>query len=149
MISCFAITFIIIFIIGLIKKDKRVIPIFFGILVVVAITEILKSETFKSKKILEASLNDDLSVINLTLRKNSTFEINSSTIFSNQRFSGKYKLLNDKIIFLDKHYDNNFIPDTLTIVKDKIILKFDKDNKPITEFAMYFKVMKNKLQNIR
>ena len=149
MISCFAITFIIIFIIGLIKKDKRVIPIFFGILVVVAITEILKSETFKSKKILEASLNDDLSVINLTLRKNSTFEINSSTIFSNQRFSGKYKLLNDKIIFLNKHYDNNFIPDTLTIVKDKIILKFDKDNKPITEFAMYFKVTKNKLQNIR
>ena len=142
-------TFIIIFVTGLIKKDRRVIPIFIGVIIIIATTEILKSETFKSEKILEATLHDDLSVINLTLRKNNTFEVNSATMFSNQSFNGKYKLVNDKIIFLDKHYDNDFIPDTLTMVKDTIVFKFDKDNKPITEFATYFKVTKNKLQDSR
>ena len=149
LIVFFATAFIITFIVGLIKKDKRVIPIFFGILVVVALTEILESETFKSQKILQATLHDDASVINLTLRKNNTFELNSATVFSNQSFKGKYKLINDKIVFLDKPYDNDFIPDTITIYKDKIILRFDKDNKPITEFASYFKVTSNQLQNSR
>jgi len=140
---------IIIFVAGLIKKDKKVIPVFIGVVVVITSAEVLKSETFKSEKILEASLYDDLSVINLTLRKNNTFEINSATMFGNQNFNGKYKLANDKIIFPDKHYNNNFIPDTLTIIKDKIFFKFDKDNKSITEFATCFKVTKNKLQNSR
>ena len=94
-------------------------------------------------------MHDDLSVINLTLRRNNTFEVSVATIFSSQNFNGKYKLIDDKIIFLDKPYDNEFIPDTLTIDKDKIILKFDKDMKPVTDFATYFDINLNKLKNSR
>jgi hypothetical protein len=86
-------------------------------------------------------------VINLTLRKNNTFEVSIATIFSEHNFKGKYKLINDKIIFLDKPYDNNFIPDTVSISNDKIILKFDKDNNPVTDFATYFNITKNILKN--
>jgi len=145
----FAVIFIIIFFVGLIKKDKRVIPILIGVSVVIAVTEISKSEIFKSEKILQATLHDDLSVINLTLRKNNTFEVSSATIFNDQNFKGKYKLLNDKIIFLDKPYDNNFIPDTVTINTNKIILRFDQDNQPVTDFATYFDITENHLQNSR
>ena len=142
--------FIIFFVVGLIKKDKKVVPIFIGVIVIIAATEILKSEVFKSEKILEATLHDDLSAINLTLRKNNSFEVYVATAFGfTENFKGKYKLINDKIVFLDKHYDNDFIPDTLTIDKDKIIFKFDKDNKPVTEFATYFEITKNQLINSR
>ncbi len=75
--------------------------------------------------------------------------IKFTLIFSSQSFNGKYKLENDKIIFLDKHFDNDFIPDTIKILKDKIFLKFDKDNKPIPEFATYFTITNNRIQNSR
>lgn len=137
--------FIIIFIAALFKKDKKVIPVLIVVVLVICVTEILKSETFKSPKLLEATLHDDLSVINLTLRKNNTFEVSVATIFSSQYFTGKYKIMDDKIIFLDKPYDNDFIPDTLTISGNKIILKFDKNHKPITDFATYFDITQNHL----
>ena len=143
----FAIAFVVVFIVGLIKKDKSVIPILIVIMATVAVTETLKSETFKSDKILYATLHDDRSAINLTLRKNKTFEVNVVTMFSEQNFKGKYNLVNNKIIFLDKHYDNNFIPDTVTIYKNKIILGFDKENKPVTDFATYFDITQNELKN--
>jgi hypothetical protein len=142
------VVFIVIFVVGLVKKDRKVIPILIAVVVVISATEILKSETFKSPKVLQATLHDDRSVINLTLRKNSTFEVSVATIFSSQNFDGKYKILNDKIIFLDKPYDNDFIPDTLTIRNDKIILRFDKNNKPITDFATYFDITQNQLKNV-
>jgi hypothetical protein len=143
----FSVTFIVVFIIGLIKKRKRVIPILIAIISTVAVTEVLKSEAFKSHKILYATLDDDRSAINLTLRENKTFEVNVVTMFSEQNFEGKYNVVNNKIIFLDKHCDNNFIPDTVTIYNDKIILGFDKGNKPITDFATYFDITQNELKN--
>ena len=143
-----AVIFIVIFIVGLFKKDKKVIPILILVVVVISATEILKTETFKSPKVLRATLLDDRSAINLTLRKNNTFEVSVATIFSDQHFTGKYKILNDKIIFLDKPYDNDFIPDTLTIFDDKIILRFDRNNKPITDFATYFEINQNRLKTV-
>jgi hypothetical protein len=140
-----AVIFIVIFVVGLIKKDRKVIPILIAAVVVICTTELLKSETFKSPKLLQATLHDDRSVINLTLRKNKTFEVSVATIFSNQNFDGKYKIMDDKIIFLDKPYNNDFIPDTLTIRNDKIILRFDKSNNPITDFATYFDITQNQL----
>ena len=139
------IVFIVIFVVGLFKKDKKVRPILLVVVVVICAAEILKSETFKSPKVLQAILHDDRSAINLTLRKNSTFEVSVATIFSSPDFSGKYKVINDKIIFLDKPYDNDFIPDTITIHNDKIILRFDKNDKPITDFATYFDIIQNQL----
>ena len=76
----FAIAFVVVFIVGLIKKDKSVIPILIIIMATVAVIEISKSETFNSDKILYATLHDDHSAINLTLRKNKTFEVNEVTI---------------------------------------------------------------------
>ena len=139
---------IVIFIVDLFKKGKKVIPILILVVVVISATEILKTETFKSPKVLRATLLDDRSAINLTLRKNNTFEVSVATIFSDQHFTGKYKILNDKIIFLDKPYDNDFIPDTLTIFDDKIILRFDRNNKPITNFATYFEINQNRLKTV-
>ena len=143
----FAIAFIVVFIVGLIKRDKSVIPILIIIMATVGVTEILKSETFKSDKILYATLHDDRSAINLTLRKNKTFEVNVVSMFSEQNFKGNYNLVDNKIVFLDKPYDNNFIPDTVTIYNDKIILGFDKESKPITDFATYFDITQNELKN--
>jgi len=140
--------FIIIFIAALFKKDKKVIPVLIVVVLAICVTEILKSETFKSPKLLEATLHDDLSVINLRLRKNNTFEVSVATIFSSRDFYGKYKVADDKIIFLDKPYDNDFIPDTLTIRNDKIILRFDKNDKPITDFATYFDITQNQLTTV-
>ena len=68
-------------------------------------------------------------------------------MFSEQNFKGNYNLVYNKIIFLDKPYDNNFIPDTVTIYNDKIILGFDKESKPITDFATYFDITQNELKN--
>ena len=149
LMALFALIFIIIFVDGFLKKDKRIILIFIGVLFVISITELFKSEIFKSEIVLQATLHDDLSGINLTLRKNNTFEVGAATAFSYQSFKGRYKLINDKIIFLDKPYENDFIPDTVTIYKDKIFLRFDKNNKPISDFATYFKIDQNQLKNSR
>ncbi|MFT3934884.1 MAG: hypothetical protein QM726_14765 [Chitinophagaceae bacterium] len=138
--------FILNFISGLIKKDKTVVPIFMVVAIGIAATELLKSEIFKSEKILEASLHDDLSVINLTLRKNNTFEVIPATIFSSEVYSGKFKIINDKIVFLDKHYPNDFIPDTLTIIKDSLIFTTRFNDKPAMQPSPYFfTITKNKL----
>ena len=143
----FAVAFIFVLITGLVKKDKHVIPIFIVVIGTVAVTETLKSETFKSDKILYATLHDDRSAINLTLRKNKTFEVNVVTMFNEKTFKGKYNLANNKIIFLNKPDDNNFIPDTVTIYNDKIILGFDRENKPIIDFATYFDITQSELKN--
>ena len=143
----FAIAFIAVFTLALAKKDMRVIPVLIIILTIISINEILTSEILKSEKVLQAILHDDRSAINLTLRKNATFEVNSVTMFSQQNFKGKYKLQRDKIIFLNKPYDNNLIPDTVTIVNNRIILKFNDDNQPVTDFATYFDITQNELAN--
>ena len=110
------------------------------LLTVIIITLLLKSELFKSEKVLEATLIDDMSAIRLTLRKDMQFEVNASTVFTENIFTGEYKLEDNKIIFLEKRYNNDFIPDTVQIIGDKIILKFDKEGKPITEFATFFQI---------
>jgi len=102
------------------------------------------SELFKSKIIIEAQLNDDLSYINLKLRENGKFETTPVTMFGRvETIKGKYKIENDKIIFFDQPYDNDFIPDTITIIEDKIILKFDDKGEPVTSFATFFDILSN------
>jgi len=93
-----------------------------------------------------ATISDDRSSIEVILRKNEKFEIVSSYMLGENKFEGNYKLIDNKIIFLDKHYDNDFIPDTVYIVKDKLILKFDKNGKPTTDFAQYFQIQTNMLK---
>ena len=68
-------------------------------------------------------------------------------MFSNEEFEGKYRLQGDKLIFFDKHYNNDFIPDTLTIGRDKIYFQFDSTGKLLSNFAAYFSIRQNKLGN--
>ncbi|RZK56230.1 MAG: hypothetical protein EOO91_12545 [Pedobacter sp.] len=142
----FGLGFFIFFVLTIVQKDKKGILIGVFIIGAVALTEFLGSEVFKSKKILEATLMDDRSAIRLTLREDNKFEIVSETIASTQIFKGQYMLVNNKIIFKDRPYDNNFIPDTLTIIGNKIIRHFDKSGRPITQFATYFDINKNEIK---
>ena len=143
-----AIAFILAIIIAIIKKVKHAITIFICTVLIITTSEIVKSEIFKSPKVLQAILHDDLSAIHLTLRKNKTFEISSTTIFSEEKYKGDYKISGNKIIFSDRPYQNNFIPDTVTIWKDKIILSLDKAGQPNIDFANYFDIEENHLEKI-
>jgi hypothetical protein len=143
----FGLTFFVFFILTITKRNIK--GILFGLLIIgtIFISEILRSELFKSKKVLEATLTDDLSAIHLTLRADNKFEVIASTMFSNQVFKGDYELIDNKIIFKSKRYDNDFIPDTLTIIGDKIIMRFDKSGNPVTDFATYFGIKRNEMEN--
>lgn len=139
--------FLAFFIITIIKKNRIGISIGIVILGIIFSSEIASSELFKSEKILEATLMDDLSAIHLTLRENNRFEVIASNLFAELTFEGTYQLQENKIIFNDPPYDNDFIPDTVTIIEDKIILSFYDDGKPKTQFATYFDIKKNRIKN--
>tara|TARA_B110000967_G_scaffold10822_1_gene10624 strand:- start:509 stop:1036 length:528 start_codon:yes stop_codon:yes gene_type:complete len=146
-LGLFGLAFLVFFILSIAQKSKRGILIGLLIIGTVFVTELFSSELFKSNKILEATLMDDLSVIHLTLREDNTFEVVSSTMFSEQIFKGDYNLIDNKIIFKDQPYDNDFIPDTLVILGDKIICRFDKNGNAVTDFATHFDIKSNKTKN--
>ena len=98
-------------------------------------------EWFKSPKTLVAELEDDLSRLTLVLRQSNDFELSSQDLFSTQVYSGKYVRSNNKIIFLSRPYDNDFIPDTVHIIDDKIILR-TINGVPDTSFASYFRIQR-------
>jgi hypothetical protein len=141
-LGIFAMCFLALFILVITAKNRRGIITGIAVIGIIGFSELITSEIFKSKKILEATLMDDLSAMHLTLRANNEFEMVSSTVFSEQVYKGNYIMLNNKIIFKDKRDDNNLIPDTLTIIGNKIILHFDKNGKPVTDFARYFDIDK-------
>ncbi len=86
------------------------------------------SEFFKSNRILTAVLKDDLNYYRLILRENGSVENHISGMFGfSERFHGKYKIENDLIIFGEKPFDNDFIPDTLLIDKEQSALFIEKD----------------------
>jgi hypothetical protein len=106
-----------------------------------------ETELLKSKPILKARLTDDLSGLSLTLREDKTFELVPETWMGTfEVFTGNYKIDEKRIIFLDKPYDSDFIPDTVHIFKGKIILNGDV-KKPDTSFARYFDIRLNLLEN--
>jgi hypothetical protein len=140
------ILFLTIIISGLIKRDIHVLPVLIILIGIITLVELLRSDLFKSEKIIEATLSDDLSNIHMILRKDSSFQMISSTMFGENHYKGNYKLIKDRIIFLDKPYENNFIPDTLRIINDKIILRFENTGKPDTSFASYFSINLNKVK---
>ncbi|MDR2887895.1 MAG: hypothetical protein LBV26_07855 [Bacteroidales bacterium] len=87
------------------------------------------SEIFKSKKILKASLIDDLFIYTLIFRKNGSVENQIEGAFGySEEIKGKYLIKNDTIIFTKKPYDNDWLPDTLLLDKNvnAIFLHRDK-----------------------
>jgi len=110
---------------------------------------LLDTELFKSEPVLKATLIDDLSGIDLILREDHTFDLQSNSFIGTyEKFSGDYLLDSNKIIFLDRPYDNNFIPDTIYIYDDKIVLNHVLA-KPDTSFANYFNIRLNKTEESR
>lgn len=107
-------------------------------------------ECLKSRILLDATLVDDLSSINLVLRENGHFETTTSGMYGfSNKISGKYLRKNDTIIFLKKPYTNDFIPDKIIIDKQDRAIYFNKDSKGqfIREktFVNYFSIDKNEL----
>lgn len=131
-----------------IKKDRKSLIISslslcIGLLVVL----ISETELFKSKIIFEAVLVDDLSSLTLRLRENNDFELIPLTFLGYSKpLTGEYQVQGNKIIFLDRPYDNDFIGDTVYIIDKKLIIRFDSKGIPDTSFANYFRIDKNELK---
>ena len=102
------------------------------------------SELMKSEKILESILIDDLTSINLILRKDGSFETISNTIYGSDAITGEYNLIGDTIFFKDRAYDNDFIPNRILIDEERqrIWIKTKEGGKfDTTEyFAGYFEI---------
>ncbi|WP_222597367.1 hypothetical protein [Hyunsoonleella aquatilis] len=92
-----------------------------------------------------AILKDDLFHYTLILREDGTCENNVNGFLGfKEQFSGTYKIDGDTIIFTQKPYDNNFIPDTLLLDKKQnaIFINRDKEGKFNTEkeWLNHFKI---------
>jgi len=89
------------------------------------------SEILKSPSILIAvAIDDTMSKQRLVFRKNGIVENKIHGIFGHsERINGKYKIHKDLIIFSEKPYDNNFLPDTLLIDKYQEALFITKNKK--------------------
>jgi hypothetical protein len=119
------------------------------LLFVILLLIVMQSELFKSKIILKAILRDDLSNLTLILRKNGKFENEVSGIFGPQEvFKGRYTLKADTIIFQNKPYDNDFLPDTILINRKQkaIFIGKEKNGNFAQEksFLNYFELIKYK-----
>ncbi len=100
-----------------------------------------ETEMFKSRIVLKAFLVDDVSALELILRKNHKFELlPESYLGRSESINGNYIIEGNKIIFLNNPFEDKLIPDTVYIVNNKIILRFDYAGKPDTTFANYFRI---------
>lgn len=88
------------------------------VIAAIVIFNVYHSDLFKSKRILTATLKDDLYHYTLVFRENGQVEnlINGAFGYS-ETYKGEYHFNGELIIFDSKPYDNNFIPDTLLLDK--------------------------------
>lgn len=134
---------------GLLKN--RFISVSHGTVILFAMSYgLISSELLKSKTILDATLMDDLSGINIIFRSDNSFKTTSFGMFGFvDRYKGEYKLDEDTIVFFNKRYSNDFIPDTLLIsIKDSALFfnknslgEFNKEK----SFVNYFEIHKIEL----
>ncbi len=113
-----------------INKNKFIFTthlIFIFFLLTTALTE---SEIFKSKIVLNGTLKDDLFYYTLIFREDGTCEnkVNGFLGFED-KYNGKYKMIEDTIIFIIKPYDNDFLPDTLYLNKKENAIFLNKNSK--------------------
>jgi len=151
------IVYVITFLISLIKimqlgiKPNRILfyTHTFGLLTIIGFN-LYQSELLKSRILLDATLVDDLSSINLVLRENGQFETTTNGMFGfTEKISGKYKKNNDTIIFLDKPYSNDYIPDKVVVDRQDSAIYFKRNfNGEISRvktFVNYFRIDRNEL----
>jgi len=102
-------------------KANKIKVIFHGALFfLIILFNLCHSDVFKSKRILTATLKDDLFYYTLIFRKNGTVEneINGFLGFQ-QTIKGSYLISGDTIIFTKVPYDNDFIPEKLLIDREQ------------------------------
>ena len=76
-----------------------------------------------------AILKDDLYHYRLIFRENGNVENQANGVFGfSQTYNGKYKIENNLIIFSQKPYDNEFLPDTLLLDKKQGAIFLNKNN---------------------
>jgi len=112
-------------------KHNKVKVIFHGtLLLMIVLFNVFQSDIFKSKRVLTATLKDDLFYYTLIFRKNGAVENKINGIFGfQQTIKGEYRIEGDTIIFSKVPYDNNFIPERLLIDKKQnaIFMNTDKE----------------------
>jgi hypothetical protein len=125
-------------------RNKFAIILHLTALVLIFITWSDFTDIYKSKKILSAYLQDDLSRIDLVLRQNGRFEMTSSALAISEKVKGDYKINNDTIVFSKNPYSNDFIPQKVLLNRDKRRIYFRQDENGYfiqkDEFAAYFTV---------
>ena len=88
------------------------------------------AEIFKSKKVMTATLIDDLSSNMLIFRENGVIENHESGMLGYSEITKwNYVIKGDLIIFSKELEDSNFIPDTLLLDKNQNAIFFTKDSK--------------------
>lgn len=106
---------------------------------------VFNSDIFRSKRVLTATLYDDLFHYTLVLRENGKCEINSiGMFFYTETHRGVYYLRGDTIVFKEVPYDNDFIPDTLLINQEQNLIFKDRDDSGAfiqeKQFLNHFKI---------
>ena len=98
----------------------------------------------KLAPIFQAVLINDRSSIHMDLFSDNTFSIQPITYMGNvDPLTGKYRLSNDTVYFLDPPYSNDFIPRQVRIIGNKVVLRLNEENEPDTSFANFFEIRKN------
>ncbi len=120
-------------------------------LTILTVATLYDSELFKSKKLLSATLIDDLSSISINLRNDNTFDTHVSGMFGySEEYRGKYELKGDTIIFLNRPYENNFIPDRVLINHADSAIYINKlkngEFDQTRSFVNYFRIDLNELK---
>lgn len=157
-ISIFSILFLLIWVIRVIiqifrfglRELKFDLGLLLVILVIIISLQLKDSEIFKSEKILEAKLSDDLSYIELILRENNHFETITHTVFGSSVVHGDYVMHGDTLVFQDKPYSNDLIPNQVFIDSDRQriwLYSYTAGEFDTTEiFGEYFEISYNSLE---
>lgn len=116
------------------------------LLFILLLFKIFQSDLFKSKRILSATLYDDLFQYTLIFRENGDCENEVHGMFGfKETFHGKYRFMGDTIVFEKLPYDNkNFIPDTILIDREKKAIFIARDKRGMfvvePEWLNHFKI---------
>ena len=105
------------------------------LLIIVVLAQFIQSsELFKSKRVISAELKGDLYTYELVFRENGSVENNIAGIFGySETLKGSYSLEDSLIIFGQKPYDNNFLPDTLYLDREQSAIFLTKNQEGVFE----------------
>lgn len=100
------------------------------IILCIVLLNLSTSELFKSKIILSSTLKDDLFSYQLKLRENGNCDLYSYGFMGFEKtYFGKYKIINDTIIFSKIPYDKpNFIPNKILIDQKQKAIFIEKNS---------------------